>query len=110
LGAPTTIYELKDGNVTKLTLRPADVGLPECAAEALRGATAAENAESLRAVLSGAAGPLRDFTLLNAAASLVAAELVPDLNQGLVLAANSIDSGAARDRLDAFVRVSNEVG
>ncbi|MCI0778252.1 MAG: anthranilate phosphoribosyltransferase, partial [Chloroflexi bacterium] len=64
----------------------------------------------LRAVLSGERGPLRDFTLINAAAALVAGDLASDLKEGVPIAAKSIDSGAALEKLDAFVRVSNETG
>jgi anthranilate phosphoribosyltransferase len=96
--------------VTKLTLRPGDLDLPTYPAEALRGGSAIENAQALRGVLAGNAGPLRDFTLLNAAAAIVADDLAADLTQGLALAAKSIDSGAAMERLEAYLRVSNEVG
>jgi anthranilate phosphoribosyltransferase len=50
--------------------------------------------------------PLRDITLLNAAAALVAADLAGDLKDGVALAARAIDSGAARDKLDAFVALT----
>jgi len=107
---PTVVFELKDGRVTESTVRPADLGLAEHPPEALRGGSAAENAAAMRRVLAGEAGPLRDFTLLNAAAALVAADLAPELREGISLAARAIDSGAAREKLDAFVTVSNEVG
>jgi anthranilate phosphoribosyltransferase len=109
-GAPTNVCEVKDGTVSTSVLRPSDLGLPAYAPDAVRGGSAEENADALRRVLAGEAGPLRDFTLLNAAAGLVAADLATDFQQGLLLAAQSIDSGAARDKLEAFVRVSNEVG
>ena len=72
-------------------------------------AAADENADALRRVLAGEAGPLRDFTLLNAAAALVAADLALDVRAGVALAAKSIDSGAAQEKLETFVRISNEV-
>ncbi len=59
-------------------------------------------------MLAGDAGPLRDFTLINAAAALVAADLASDLKEGVAVAAKSIDSGAALEKLDAFVGVSKE--
>jgi len=61
-------------------------------------------------VLAGESGPLRDITLLNAAAALVAADLASDVRAGLAQATKSIDSGAAREKLEAFVRISNELG
>ena len=108
--ATTQVWELNDGRVTNSTLRPSDLGLPTHSLDVLRGGSAEENAEALRRVLSGEAGPLRDFTLLNAAAALVAADLASDFREGLALATQAIDSGSAREKLGAFVRVSNEVG
>ena len=58
-------------------------------------------------MLSGDTGPLRDFTLINAAAALVAGDLASDLKEGVAVAAKSIDSGAALEKLEAFVRISN---
>jgi len=110
VSAPTLVYDVRDGAVVTRTLSPQDAGLAEHPAGAVRGGTPAENAASLRGVLDGKPGALRDFTLINAAAALVAGGLAPDVREGVALAAQSIDSGAARERLDAFVHVSNEVG
>jgi anthranilate phosphoribosyltransferase len=106
--APTEVFEVRDGGVTAHTIRPADAGLPEHEAGATRGGSPADNAAALRRVLSGEAGPLRDFTLLNAAAALIAAGSAADLRAGVACAAQAIDSGAALERLEAFVRASNE--
>jgi len=110
VSAPTLVFDVHDGAVVTRTVAPEDAGLVRHPADAVRGGSPAENAAALRAVLSGEAGPLRDFTLLNAAAALVAGGLAPDLRAGVVLAAKSIDSGAASERLEAFVHASNEVG
>lgn len=107
--APSAVFEVKDGQVSAGRVDPSDFGLPRHSLDSLRGGSAAENATALRRVLAGEAGPLRDFTLLNAAAALVAADRAQDLSGGLSLAAQAIDSGAARERLETFVRVSNEV-
>ena len=72
----------------------------------MRGGSADENAATLRGVLDGKAGPLRDITLLNAAAALVAADLAADLEDGVARASRAIDSGAAREKLDAFVALT----
>ena len=109
VSGPTQVFELKDGRVQATTVKPADLGLPTHPPDSVRGGSPDENAEALRRVLTGEPGPLRDFTLLNAAVALVAAELAPDFRAGLALAERSIDSGAARERLETFVRVSNEV-
>ena len=68
-----------------------------------------QNATELRLVLDGTPGPLRDFTLMNAAAALFAYGSAADMRAGVVLAAQSIDSGAARAKLDAFVEATNAV-
>lgn len=107
--APTQVYEVHDGVVVRRSVSPGDLGLPLHDGGSVRGGTPAENAEALRSVLAGAPGPLRDFTLLNAAAALLAGDLATDFKGGVALAAKSIDSGAARERLEAWVRVSNEV-
>ena len=109
VSATTRVYEVKDGAVVSSSIAPAEFGLSPHDEASVRGGSPAENAESLRCVLAGVPGPLRDFTLLNAAAALVAADLSPDMKAGLSLAAQSIDSGAARERLEAWVRISNEV-
>jgi anthranilate phosphoribosyltransferase len=105
----THVYEVKDGAVVSSSIAPTDFGLSPHDEASVHGGSPAENAEALRGVLDGQPGPLRDFTLLNAAAALVAADLAADMKAGLALAAQSIDSGAARERLEAWVRVSNEV-
>jgi anthranilate phosphoribosyltransferase len=106
LAGPSTVQELRDGSVREYTVSAGDVGLSSAPNEAVRGGSPEENAAALRAVLEGEAGPLRDITLLNAAAALVAADVTADLRDGVRLAAEAIDSGAARARLDAFVELS----
>ena len=64
----------------------------------------------VRAVLAGEHGPRRDIVVLNAAAALVAADIAPDLAEGARRAAESIDSGAAKERLEAFIEASNSFG
>jgi len=110
VSAQTLVFDVHDGAVVTRTVSPEDAGLARHPVGAVRGGSPAENAASLHAVLDGKPGALRDFTLINAAAALVAGGLAPDIREGVVLAAKSIDGGAARERLDAFVHASNEVG
>ncbi len=107
VSTPTRMFEVVDGAVIESTLRSSDAGIPEHALDEVRGGTAEENAAAMRRVLSGESGSLRDFTLLNAAAGLVAAGRAVELLDGVAIAAESIDSGAALGKLDAWVRVSN---
>ncbi len=106
LSGPSTVHELRDGAVREYTVSAAEVGLTETPNEAVRGGSPEENAAALRAVLDGKQGSLRDITLLNAAAGLVAADRVGDLKEGVHLAARAVDSGAAFDKLDAFVKLT----
>jgi anthranilate phosphoribosyltransferase len=109
VSATTEVYELKDGRVTSWTVHPSDLGLSTHDRASVKGGGPEENAAAVRRVLDGEQGALRDFTLMNAAAALVAADIAPDMREGVRVAAEAIDSGAARERLDAMVRVSNEV-
>ena len=106
---PTVVCDVQDGRVKTTVVSPTDVGLPLHPLESLAGSSPERNAEALRRVLAGETGPLRDFTLLNAAAALVAGDLASDFKEGLAMAEKAIDSGAAREKLEAFVKVSNEV-
>jgi len=103
----TKVAALDNGTVTMFTIAPADAGLTPSPAEAIKGGDAAHNAEALRRVLEGEAGAYRDTVLLNAGAALVVAGLARDLAEGAALAAESIDTNKARERLDRLVAVSN---
>jgi anthranilate phosphoribosyltransferase len=81
---------------------PADFGVPQASPEDLIGGDRDCNAEIARAVLAGARGPQRDIVLVNSSAALVAAGKTMDFREGMLLAAESIDSGAARRKADAL--------
>ena len=93
------VAEVRDGEVFEYSIDPAGLGLPLAKPDDLRGGTPQENAEIIRRVLAGEEGPARDIVLLNAAAALVAGEKASDLEQGLRLAAASVDSGSAQRKL-----------
>lgn len=105
--APTRIWELHRGNVTETTIAPSDFGIAPSKPDDLKGGSVEENAKVALDVLGGSRGPKRDVVAINAAAGLVAADLAPGLAEGLALAAESIDSGAAKRALDALIEVSN---
>lgn len=111
--AATDLWEVRDGTLTHLELAPEDVGLSRCAVEDLRGGTGAQNAETVRRVLGGEHGPIRDAVLLNAAAGLTAldedasGDLVVRLRANMGRAAESIDSGAAAEVLRRWVAFSS---
>ncbi len=108
LAAPTRVGEICGEKVTLYTVAPEDFGLRRCALSDLQGGDAARNAEIVRAVLQGEAGPRRDIVVLNGAFALVAAGAAENIRTGMALAAEAIDSGAAMQRLERLVRITNE--
>lgn len=102
----STVYELRDGTISRFEINPAALGLRLVEPAALAGGDADKNAQVVHAVLDGHPGPNRDIALLNAAAALVVAGLAEDLPEGLEAARASVDGGHARAALDAFVRSS----
>ena len=107
ISGPSTVTELAKGELRTFRVAPEDVGLARHDVGFLRGGTPEQNATEMRLVLDGVPGPLRDFTLINAAAALVAWGAAGDLRAGVALAERSIDSGAAAERLAAFVQATN---
>jgi anthranilate phosphoribosyltransferase len=110
LGGSTLVYELKEGDIRSYRVRPEEVGLRQASGQAVKGGSPQENAAAIRAVFGGKPGPLRDIVLLNSAAALVAADNVATLTEGVGLAAQAIDSGAAREKLDRFIEVTVSFG
>jgi anthranilate phosphoribosyltransferase len=104
---PTSVSAVENGAVRDFTIHPEDAGLSPHPFEAILGGTPAENAAAFRALLDGAPGAYRDAVLLNAAAALVVADKAGTLRDGVALARESIDSGAARSKVDALRRLTN---
>jgi len=102
----TKISECRDGSVNTFYLHPADVGLPKVPQAAIRGGSAADNAGLIRAVLAGERGPARDIVVLNAGAALLIAGKAASLADGMALAADSIDRGAAARALEQMAALS----
>lgn len=98
----TRVSELRDGEVTTTVYQTSDFGLLEAKPEDLAGGNPAENAQLIYRIFRGEGGPKRDIILLNAAAALVAAEKASTIVDGLQLAAQSLDSGAAMEKLHAL--------
>ena len=103
----TKVSESRDGSVNTFYLHPSDVRLRKASPEELRGGGAGDNARIAREVLGGSPGAARDIVLLNAGASLFIAGAVGSVSDGLVRAADALDSGRAAAVLDALVRASN---
>jgi anthranilate phosphoribosyltransferase len=98
---------LEDGAITQTEIAPEDAGLKRSSLEALRGGGAAENAQALRVLLQGEKSAYRDIVVLNAAAALMVAGRANDIMAGAALARELLDSGAARNKLEQLVKVSN---
>jgi anthranilate phosphoribosyltransferase len=105
---PNLVCEVVDGAVREREIDPLDLGVPRCAPEELRGGTPAENAGAIRAIFSGQEqGARRDAILLTAAGAIAAGGHADDLRDGFELARETLDSGAAAERLDLLVAFSN---
>ena len=107
LSAPTTVCEIKDGWFKSRVITPEEFGFARCAREDLKGGTPAENAAITRAVLSGEQGHKRNAVLLNAGAALYIAGKADTMADGVALAGELIDSGAATRTLEKLIVVSN---
>ena len=111
ISGETAVAELRGGAVQSYSVTPEDFGLSRAEIETLRGGDAAQNAHIIERILGGHGtphehGPRRDVVLANSAAALVAAGRAGDFLEGVRLAAESIDSSAARAKLDALVAFS----
>lgn len=111
ISGETTIAELREGSVQSYSVTPEDFGLSRASIETLRGGDAAQNAHIIEGILGGHGsphehGPRRDIVLANSSAALVAAGRAADFLEGVRLAAESIDSGAARGKLKALAEFS----
>ena len=104
LCGPSKVVALKNGEVAKaFVVNPERLGLPRAALAAIKGGDAATNAEAIRQVLRNRPSAYATTCLLNAAAALVVAEKAASLKEGLAVAAESVQSGAAAALLDALV-------
>jgi anthranilate phosphoribosyltransferase len=102
----THVCELKDGQIRRYTICPEDCSLSGAEAGSIKGGSAADNAVILRSVLAGECGPKRDVVLMNAAAALVAGDIVATMSEGVTLARQVLDSGKALDKLERLIGFS----
>lgn len=109
LGSDTVGWEVREGMVRPYRVRPRELGLPPATPEDLRGGSPADNAAMMRAVLSGASGPIRDAVALNSGAALVAGDMASSLAEGIELAAAAIADGRAAAKLEALIALTQEL-
>ena len=107
ISAASKVAALESGEIREFELHPAEAGLPIHPFEAIVGGTPAQNAAAFRALLDGAPGAYRDAVLLNSAAALMVADRVTNLADGVAMARASIDSGAAKAKIEILRRITN---
>jgi anthranilate phosphoribosyltransferase len=100
---PNFVCEVVNGEVRARNIDPLEFGLPRCDPDELRGGSPDENAAAIRAVFAGEDGGRRSAILLNAAGAIAAGGHADDLREGLEIAREAIDSGAAAARLDELI-------
>jgi anthranilate phosphoribosyltransferase len=100
---PNLVYEVVDGGVREREIDPLELGIARCAPEELRGGSPEENAAAIREVFAGGDGGRRDAILLNAAGAIAAGGHAEDLREGLELAREAVESGAAAERLEVLI-------
>jgi anthranilate phosphoribosyltransferase len=107
---PNFVCEVVDGDVRARNIDPLEFGLPRCDPGDLRGGSPPDNAAAIRAVFAGENGGRRSAILLNAAGAIAAGGHAEDLSEGLELAREAVDSGAAAARLDELIAFTHSEG
>ena len=102
--AQTHVFEITERHVKKYMIDPAQLGFKKAELSSLQSGGPEENAAMIREILSGEKGPKRDIVILNAGVALYVAGIAKDVEQGIALAAESIDSGKAKQALDNLVK------
>jgi anthranilate phosphoribosyltransferase len=107
---PTKMSHLKDSEIRSFEVAPDDFGLQTANPEDIKGGNAEDNAQIIRDVLSGQRNPKRDMVLLNASAAFVAAGLDHSFEAGIERAKDAIDSGRAKQKLEALISFTQTCG
>ena len=106
--APSQVSEVVDGKILSYLIDPAEYGLPNASLDDISGGTPEQNADIVLGILQGKRGARRDLVLLNAAAALVVADKAENIREGMLLAAKSIDSGAAQAKLERMRELTRQ--
>lgn len=108
ISAHTNVFEIRNGEITSYEVTPESVGLKRATKAEIVGGTAAENAEITRGILSGKiTGAKRDIVLLNSGAALYTCGKAESIAEGVKMAAEAIDNGAAMEKLNAMIEFTN---
>jgi anthranilate phosphoribosyltransferase len=103
IGAETHVAELKNNEIHSYIIKPEDFGMSRSDVKSLSVKNANDSLDIIKAVFNGETGPARDIVVLNAGAAIYAADITDSLEQGVELAAEAIDSGAASQKLNALI-------
>jgi len=109
LGASTLVGELKDGKVTEYEIHPEDFGMVMASNRALKVETPDQSRAMLLGVLDNQPGAPKDIVVLNAGVALYAANVATSMVDGIQLARAAIESGAAKAKLQALIKLSGEI-
>jgi anthranilate phosphoribosyltransferase len=109
VSAPTQVHEARDGEVRSYTIEPEQFGLPRWPTDAVRAGTVEANVRLVERVLDGERGAARDVVLLNAGAALYMAGLADTIQAGIQRAADELDSGRTRAKIDAVAAASQRI-
>jgi anthranilate phosphoribosyltransferase len=107
---PTQVSELRDGKIRNYKIEPEDFDMSRADVSEIKGGDSAKNAAIISQILDGELGPRRDMVLLNAGATFYAAKKAPDISDGIKMAAESIDSGMAKQKLEQLIEMTNQAG
>ncbi|MBS0308843.1 MAG: anthranilate phosphoribosyltransferase [Proteobacteria bacterium] len=110
LGAATMIGELSNGVIREYEVHPEDFGLQMVATRNLKVSGSTESKEKIYEALDNKTGPVRDIVALNAGTALFAAGIAADIGDGITRAREAMASGAARAKLEQFVKVTQQLG
>jgi anthranilate phosphoribosyltransferase len=104
-----TEWDERTGSIQEYSISPEDFGFERASRADIVGGTVEENVAITRAILAGEAGPRRTITLLNAGAGIYAADCAGSIAEGIEIAANAIDSGAALNKMDQLIAITQEL-
>jgi anthranilate phosphoribosyltransferase len=107
--APTQVYEVRDQQVQSFVIEPEQFGIERRPTDAVRGGTVEANVRLSRMVLAGERGAARDVVLLNGGAALYMAGISSSIEAGIARAADELDSGRVRDKLDQVAQGSQRI-
>ncbi len=104
----STVHRIREGEITTAQFQPSDLGVPRATLDQIQGGDAADNERITRSVIAGDSGPHRDIVVINAAPAIVVAGLADGFEDGILLAQQAVDSGAAAAVLERVVSFSAE--